>query len=36
VAHDILSDETYEWGSSVYVKLEPALRAAHVVHLVAP
>lgn len=36
VAHDVLSEETYEWGSSVYVKLNPMIRAAHVVHLVAP
>ncbi len=36
VAHDVLSDETYEWGSSVYVRLDPMIRAAHVVHLVAP
>ncbi|MDM8085034.1 alpha-1,4-glucan--maltose-1-phosphate maltosyltransferase [Cellulomonas cellasea] len=31
VAHDILSDETYAWGSEVYVRLDPAVRVAHVV-----
>ena len=36
VAHDVLSDETYEWGQSVYVRLDPMIRAAHVVNLVAP
>jgi starch synthase (maltosyl-transferring) len=36
VAHDVLSDETYEWGQSVYVRLDPTIRAAHVVNLVAP
>ncbi|WP_456844377.1 alpha-1,4-glucan--maltose-1-phosphate maltosyltransferase [Cellulomonas sp. P5_C6] len=36
VAHDVLSEETYEWGPSVYVRLDPMIRAAHVVHLVAP
>ncbi|WP_307802507.1 alpha-1,4-glucan--maltose-1-phosphate maltosyltransferase [Cellulomonas fengjieae] len=36
VAHDVLSGDTYEWGSSVWVRLDPMVRAAHVVHLVAP
>ena len=36
VAHDVLSNETYEWGQSVYVRLDPMVRAAHVVNLVAP
>jgi starch synthase (maltosyl-transferring) len=36
VAHDVLSDETYEWGQSVFVRLDPMVRAAHVVNLVAP
>ncbi|WP_082812931.1 alpha-1,4-glucan--maltose-1-phosphate maltosyltransferase [Cellulomonas timonensis] len=31
VAHDLLSEETYAWGSTVYVRLDPAVRAAHVV-----
>ncbi|WP_421740445.1 alpha-1,4-glucan--maltose-1-phosphate maltosyltransferase [Cellulomonas sp.] len=36
VAHDVLSDETYDWGPSVFVRLDPMIRAAHVVNLVAP
>ncbi|WP_421732817.1 alpha-1,4-glucan--maltose-1-phosphate maltosyltransferase [Cellulomonas sp.] len=36
VAHDVLSDEAYEWGSSVFIRLDPMIRAAHVVNLVAP
>ncbi len=33
VAHDVLSDETYAWGSTVYVRLDPAVRCAHVVQV---
>ncbi|MFI2755182.1 alpha-1,4-glucan--maltose-1-phosphate maltosyltransferase [Cellulomonas sp. P22] len=33
VAHDVLSDETYAWGSTVYVRLDPSVRAAHVVQV---
>nr|WP_222593194.1 alpha-1,4-glucan--maltose-1-phosphate maltosyltransferase [Cellulomonas composti] len=36
VAHDELRPDTYEWGSDVYVHLDPALRPAHVVRLEHP
>ncbi|GAA3806055.1 alpha-1,4-glucan:maltose-1-phosphate maltosyltransferase [Cellulomonas soli] len=32
-AHDVLSDETYRWGSEVFVRLDPHVRCAHVVRL---
>ncbi|GIG30686.1 alpha-1,4-glucan:maltose-1-phosphate maltosyltransferase [Cellulomonas marina] len=32
-AYDVLSRETYEWGPQVYVRLDPQVRCAHVVHL---
>ncbi|AEI12922.1 alpha-1,4-glucan--maltose-1-phosphate maltosyltransferase [Cellulomonas gilvus] len=35
-AHDVLRDEHYEWGSSVFVRIDPAERPAHVVALEHP
>ncbi|WP_449384950.1 maltotransferase domain-containing protein [Cellulomonas soli] len=32
-AYDVLSDETYRWGTDVYVRLDPSVRCAHVVRL---
>jgi starch synthase (maltosyl-transferring) len=32
-AYDVLSDETYRWGTEVYVRLDPSVRCAHVVRL---
>jgi len=32
-AHDLLTDETWEWGATPWVRLDPATRAAHVIHL---
>ncbi|PJI84749.1 alpha-1,4-glucan--maltose-1-phosphate maltosyltransferase [Luteimicrobium subarcticum] len=32
-AHDELSGSTYRWGRHVYVRLEPDVRVAHVVHV---
>lgn len=36
VAHDVLSQETYAWTSHPYVRLDPSVRVAHVVHLQHP
>ncbi len=36
VAHDVLSGETYGWSSEVYVRLDPQVQVAHVVHLEHP
>jgi len=36
VAHDVLSGETYGWSSDVFVRLDPMVRVAHVVHLEHP
>ena len=36
VAHDVLSDEAYAWSSPAYIRLDPVVRAAHVIHLVTP
>ena len=36
VAHDVLSDEAYEWSSPAFVRLDPAIRVAHVIRLVTP
>ncbi|MBD7917557.1 alpha-1,4-glucan--maltose-1-phosphate maltosyltransferase [Cellulomonas sp. Sa3CUA2] len=33
VAHDVLSGESYGWSDQVYVRLDPQVRVAHVVHL---
>ncbi|GAB3171836.1 alpha-1,4-glucan--maltose-1-phosphate maltosyltransferase [Myceligenerans halotolerans] len=33
VAHDLLSNETYGWGATPYVRLDPAHRVAHVLHV---
>ncbi|MBO3090269.1 alpha-1,4-glucan--maltose-1-phosphate maltosyltransferase [Cellulomonas dongxiuzhuiae] len=33
VAHDVLSGESYGWSDEVYVRLDPQVRVAHVVHL---
>ncbi len=33
VAHDVLSHETYTWGRQTYVRLDPLVRCAHVVHV---
>nr|WP_231496085.1 alpha-1,4-glucan--maltose-1-phosphate maltosyltransferase [Cellulomonas sp. HZM] len=35
-AHDLLTDETWTWGRSVFVRLDPAERPGHVVVLEAP
>ena len=35
VAHDVLSDDAYEWSSPAYVRLDPVVRAAHVIRLVS-
>jgi len=32
-AHDLLSGETYDWSWDNYVRLDPAVRVAHVLHL---
>ncbi|QHT58179.1 alpha-1,4-glucan--maltose-1-phosphate maltosyltransferase [Cellulomonas sp. H30R-01] len=32
-AHDLLTDETWEWGAEPWVRLDPAVRPAHVIHL---
>ncbi|WP_435300493.1 maltotransferase domain-containing protein [Timonella sp. A28] len=32
-AHDLLTGETYQWGKRVYVKLDPAVHCAHIVHV---
>ncbi|MGY4645594.1 alpha-1,4-glucan--maltose-1-phosphate maltosyltransferase [Cellulomonas sp. URHB0016] len=36
VARDVLSGDTYAWGSTVYVRFDPSVRQAHVVSLDAP
>lgn len=36
VAHDALSGDTYAWRDEVYVRLDPAVSVAHVVHLEHP
>ena len=33
IAHDVLSGETYAWGSDVFVSLDPVVRCAHVVQI---
>jgi starch synthase (maltosyl-transferring) len=33
VARDLLSDETYTWGSEAYVRLDPVVRCAHVLRV---
>ncbi|ADG74001.1 alpha amylase catalytic region [Cellulomonas flavigena DSM 20109] len=33
VAHDVLSGESFAWSDEVYVRLDPQVRVAHVVHL---
>ncbi|GAA1875740.1 alpha-1,4-glucan--maltose-1-phosphate maltosyltransferase [Myceligenerans crystallogenes] len=33
VAHDLLSNETYGWGATPFVRLDPAHRVAHVLHV---
>ena len=33
VAHDEVTGETYDWGESNYVRLDPAVAAAHVISL---
>ena len=33
MAHDVLSGETYVWGSDVFVSLDPVVRCAHVVQI---
>ncbi|SFK27179.1 alpha-1,4-glucan--maltose-1-phosphate maltosyltransferase [Cellulomonas sp. KH9] len=35
-AHDALSGETYAWSDQVYVRLDPMVSVAHVVHLEHP
>ncbi|AEE46885.1 alpha amylase catalytic region [Cellulomonas fimi ATCC 484] len=32
-AHDLLTGETWEWGATPWVRLDPAERPAHVIHL---
>lgn len=32
-ARDLLTDETWEWGADPWVRLDPAERPAHVIHL---
>jgi starch synthase (maltosyl-transferring) len=34
--HDELTGETYHWGSTNYVRLEPGTRAAHVLTVLRP
>ncbi|PPS68287.1 Alpha-1,4-glucan:maltose-1-phosphate maltosyltransferase 2 [Streptomyces sp. MH60] len=34
--HDELTDETYHWGRTNYVRLEPGRAPAHVFHLRRP
>ena len=33
IAHDVLSGESYAWSDEVYVRLDPMVHVAHVVHL---
>ncbi|GAB3683257.1 alpha-1,4-glucan--maltose-1-phosphate maltosyltransferase [Angustibacter aerolatus] len=33
VAHDLLSDQTWHWGEHVFVRLDPHVNPAHVVHV---
>lgn len=33
VAHDVLSGDTFAWSDEVYVRLDPQVSVAHVVHL---
>nr|WP_322746845.1 alpha-1,4-glucan--maltose-1-phosphate maltosyltransferase [Cellulomonas sp. S1-8] len=36
IAHDVLSGETFAWSDAPYVRLDPLVRVAHVVHLEHP
>ncbi|TQL01225.1 maltotransferase domain-containing protein [Cellulomonas sp. SLBN-39] len=36
VAHDVLAGESYAWSDRVWVRLDPQVRVAHVVHLEHP
>jgi starch synthase (maltosyl-transferring) len=33
VAHDLLSGQTWHWGEHVYVRLDPHVQPAHVIHV---
>ena len=32
-AHDLLSDQTFAWGSHPFVRLDPHAQVAHLIHV---